>query len=70
MTDETLRILAANGKLDFDVLLATPPAMPKLAKLGKVLGPKTYLLPCENQFYIKDFNLFPVLSLSMIFCLT
>ena len=37
--DDLIEKISA-GELDFEVLLATPPAMPKLAKLGKVLGPK------------------------------
>jgi large subunit ribosomal protein L1 len=37
--DDTIEAIAA-GKLDFDVLLATPAQMPKLAKYAKVLGPK------------------------------
>ncbi|HSD98826.1 MAG TPA: hypothetical protein VLB73_03990 [Patescibacteria group bacterium] len=37
--DELLKKIEA-GKIDFDVLVATPDAMPKLAKVAKVLGPK------------------------------
>ncbi|MCR9073272.1 MAG: 50S ribosomal protein L1 [Alphaproteobacteria bacterium] len=30
----------SNGKLDFDLLITSPQFMPKLAKLGRILGPK------------------------------
>lgn len=38
-TEETLAKLEA-GKIDFEVLVATPAFMPKLVKYAKVLGPK------------------------------
>lgn len=37
--DDLLKEIEA-GKINFDVLVATPDAMPKLAKVAKVLGPR------------------------------
>lgn len=32
--------IAKTGKIDFDIVLATPQMMPKMAKIAKILGPK------------------------------
>jgi large subunit ribosomal protein L1 len=38
-SDDLLEDMSA-GNLNFDILITTPQLMPKLAKLGRVLGPK------------------------------
>jgi len=50
--DSTLAKLNA-GTIDFDVLIATPQIMPKLAKFAKVLGPKG-LMPNPKTNTISD----------------
>lgn len=39
-TEETIDTIAKTGKIDFDVAVAVPAMMPKLAKAAKVLGPR------------------------------
>ncbi|MEK7473124.1 MAG: 50S ribosomal protein L1 [Patescibacteria group bacterium] len=43
-TEEILDRIAKTGKIDFEVAVATPDMMPKLAKVAKILGP-TGLMP-------------------------
>lgn len=39
-TEEVLEAIVRTGKIDFDVAVAVPAMMPKLAKAAKVLGPR------------------------------
>lgn len=39
-TQETIDAIAQTGKFEWDLAVATPDMMPKLAKVAKVLGPK------------------------------
>lgn len=40
IADDAIIAGVEKGKIDFDVLLATPAMMPKLAKVARILGPK------------------------------
>ena len=51
-SEETLKKMN-EGKLDFDVLLATPEMMPKLIPFAKILGPKGLMPNPKNGTLIK-----------------
>lgn len=52
--DELIAQIAQGGKCDFEVAIAAPSMMPKLAKIAKILGPKGLMPNPKNETVTND----------------
>lgn len=52
--DELVEKLQKKGRIDFDVAVATPEMMPRLAKIAKILGPKGLMPNPKNETVTQD----------------